>query len=49
MIGTFWISLIKSDPNWTDIAKGIYTPSQSAEVSDALLGLVGAIIMPHNF
>lgn len=49
MIGSFWTSLIKSNPDWVEIGAGIITPTYNDKISNALLGLVGAVIMPHNF
>lgn len=49
MVIAFWTSLIKSGPDWADVGMGMLVPTFDHRRSEALLGLMGSIIMPHNF
>ena len=45
---TFCINFFASDPNWGDLAFGTVVPTIPAGSVPAAIGLVGAVIMPHN-
>jgi len=48
MITCFWINLFKTDAPSDQILKGTVVPQIPPGAFSALIGLVGAIIMPHN-
>mmetsp|Transcript_69441 Transcript_69441/g.149755 ORF Transcript_69441/g.149755 Transcript_69441/m.149755 type:complete len:114 (-) Transcript_69441:261-602(-) len=45
----FWVVFVKTSPDWGDVALGVVYPRVSSGYSEAMLGLIGSIIMPHNF
>ena len=49
MCTCFWIDLLKTDPNWSELTLGMVQPTLDFKTRAAMLGLVGSIIMPHNF
>jgi NRAMP (natural resistance-associated macrophage protein)-like metal ion transporter len=45
----FGINMLKSDPDYSLMMRGIFIPSAiSEEATQPALGLVGCVIMPHN-
>ncbi|CAO3630138.1 unnamed protein product [Mucor hiemalis] len=48
MIGCFWIEMFVSKPNIEIILSGILVPQIPAEAKVQAVGMVGAVIMPHN-
>lgn len=44
----FWINMIKSKPDYGELFLGLLIPRIPGGSLDAWMGLVGAIIMPHN-
>jgi NRAMP (natural resistance-associated macrophage protein)-like metal ion transporter len=48
MIGCFWIEMFVSKPNIEMILEGILIPVIPAEATVQAVGMVGAVIMPHN-
>ncbi|KAI8088376.1 natural resistance-associated macrophage protein-domain-containing protein [Thamnidium elegans] len=48
MIGCFWIEMFVSKPNIEMILKGILIPQIPSEAKVQAVGMVGAVIMPHN-
>lgn len=48
MIGCFWIEMFVSKPNIEMIIKGILIPQIPSEAKVQAVGMVGAVIMPHN-
>ena len=45
---SFFINMFKAEPNVPEILQGTFIPSIPKGSSDAALGLVGSVIMPHN-
>jgi natural resistance-associated macrophage protein len=45
---SFFINMFKAEPNVHDMVSGAFLPSVPKDSSDAALGLVGSVIMPHN-
>ena len=41
--------MFKADPDFAAMVKGTFVPSVPQGSSGAALGLVGSVIMPHNF
>lgn len=48
MIGCFWIEMFVSKPSIEMILKGILIPQIPSEAKVQAVGMVGAVIMPHN-
>lgn len=48
MTVTFAANMFKSDPDYGQIAVGLVVPTIPKGSLNAMLGLVGAVIMPHN-
>jgi natural resistance-associated macrophage protein 2 len=48
MTVTFCANMITSEPNYGEIAIGLVVPRVPKGSLNAMLGLVGAVIMPHN-
>lgn len=48
MIGCFWLEMFASKPSIALILKGIMVPQIPAEAKVQAVGMVGAVIMPHN-
>jgi NRAMP (natural resistance-associated macrophage protein)-like metal ion transporter len=52
LIGTmalcFFINLGFISPNYLDILEGLFIPMVPAKAKMAMVGLIGAVIMPHN-
>lgn len=48
MAVTFCINMVFSKPNVEEIAFGTFVPTVPSGGVNAALGLVGAVIMPHN-
>ncbi|KAG2199327.1 hypothetical protein INT47_012961 [Mucor saturninus] len=48
MIACFWIEMFVSKPNIEMILKGILIPQIPKEATVQAVGMVGAVIMPHN-
>lgn len=48
MTVTFFANMVKSDPDYGQIAIGLIVPTVPKGSLNAMLGLVGAVIMPHN-
>jgi natural resistance-associated macrophage protein 2 len=48
MTVTFCINMFLAEPDYGQMAIGLIVPTVPAGSLDAMLGLVGAVIMPHN-
>lgn len=48
MIGCFWLEMVISKPSISMILRGIVVPELPAEARVQAVGMVGAVIMPHN-
>lgn len=48
MTVTFAANMFKSEPDYGQIVKGLIVPTVPKGSLNAMLGLVGAVIMPHN-
>jgi natural resistance-associated macrophage protein 2 len=45
---TFTVIFFISGPVWGDLFFGLFVPTVPAHATDSAIGLVGAVIMPHN-
>ena len=45
---SFMINMVNSNPSIDQMARGAFIPTIPSDSTSAALGLVGAIIMPHN-
>jgi len=45
---TFAVNMFKSEPSYSEIAVGLIVPRVPAGSVGAMIGLIGAVIMPHN-
>jgi len=45
----FWVDLVETMPDWGELTLGIVQPTVTFQTRAAMLGLIGSIIMPHNF
>jgi natural resistance-associated macrophage protein len=48
MIACFWMEMIMSGPDFSQMLKGILIPELPKEASVQAVGMLGAVIMPHN-
>lgn len=48
MIGCFWLEMVISKPSIGMILRGIIVPELPADARVQAVGMVGAVIMPHN-
>lgn len=48
MIGCFWLEMFASNPSVEMIIRGILVPEIPADAKVQAVGMVGAVIMPHN-
>lgn len=48
MTVTFFANMVKSDPDYGQLVVGLIVPRVPVGSLNAMLGLVGAVIMPHN-
>ncbi|KAF7722062.1 hypothetical protein EC973_003744 [Apophysomyces ossiformis] len=48
MIACFWIEMVSSHPSLSQILEGIIVPEIPREATVQAVGMVGAVIMPHN-
>ncbi|CEP18418.1 hypothetical protein [Parasitella parasitica] len=48
MIGCFWLEMFATHPSVESIIRGILVPEIPAEAKVQAVGMVGAVIMPHN-
>jgi natural resistance-associated macrophage protein len=48
MIACFWMEMIMSGPDLSQMLKGILIPELPKEASVQAVGMLGAVIMPHN-
>ncbi|KAI8975590.1 natural resistance-associated macrophage protein-domain-containing protein [Mycotypha africana] len=48
MIACFWIEMLSSNPSFQMILKGILIPELPEQAKVQAVGMVGAVIMPHN-
>lgn len=49
MASTFMINMVEAKPDYSQVAFGMFVPTVPEGASGAALGLIGAVIMPHNF
>ena len=48
MTVTFIINMFTSNPNWGEMAYGTIVPTIPFGAGEAMIGVIGSVIMPHN-